>query len=179
MGCQYHMARYAYLFETTLLADGSAILPVTEETGTSPIVPKHIILTTTPIGEKAGLKAIVETIDNRNDFKTFMQNFTVARGSQRGPSRNVPYDDGSVCDVLKWNGLVTNRTYQNSSCQLCHRMSTHHIMVSRNHHSKHTIRTLNNILLQRLPPYTATVTLSTLITAKASAYHRSNHLQLV
>jgi hypothetical protein len=48
------------------------------------------------IGEKAGLKAIVETIDNRNDFKTFMQNFTVARGSQRGPSRNVPYDDGSV-----------------------------------------------------------------------------------
>lgn len=33
MGCQYHMARYAYLFETTLLADGSAILPVTEETG--------------------------------------------------------------------------------------------------------------------------------------------------
>lgn len=27
------MARYAYLFETTLLADGSAILPVTEENG--------------------------------------------------------------------------------------------------------------------------------------------------
>ncbi|KAI5454866.1 hypothetical protein NCC49_002145 [Naganishia albida] len=75
MGCQYHMARYAYLFETTLLADGSAILPVAEE---------------------AGLKAIAETIDNRNDFKTFMQNFTVARGSQRGPSRNVPYDDGSL-----------------------------------------------------------------------------------
>ena len=33
MGCQYHMARYAYLFETTLLADGSAILPVAEEHG--------------------------------------------------------------------------------------------------------------------------------------------------
>lgn len=33
MGCQYHMARYAYLFETTLLADGSAILPVAEESG--------------------------------------------------------------------------------------------------------------------------------------------------
>jgi hypothetical protein len=48
-------------------------------------------------GESIGLKAIAETIDNRNDFKTFMQNFTVARGSQRGPSRNVPYDDGSVC----------------------------------------------------------------------------------
>ncbi|GHJ88503.1 hypothetical protein NliqN6_4905 [Naganishia liquefaciens] len=79
MGCQYHMSRYAYLFETTLLADGSAVLPVTEENG-----------------DKAGLKAIVETIDNRNDFKTFMQNFTVARGSQRGPSRNVPYDDGSL-----------------------------------------------------------------------------------
>lgn len=47
-------------------------------------------------GDSIGLKAIAETIDNRNDFKTFMQNFTVARGSQRGPSRNVPYDDGSV-----------------------------------------------------------------------------------
>jgi hypothetical protein len=70
------------------------------------IGPKVNVLTTTPIGEKAGLKAIVETIDNRNDFKTFMQNFTVARGSQRGPSRNVPYDDGSVCDVFKWSGLL-------------------------------------------------------------------------
>jgi hypothetical protein len=35
MGCQYHMARYAYLFETTLLADGSAILPVAEEASKS------------------------------------------------------------------------------------------------------------------------------------------------
>lgn len=105
MGCQYHMARYAYLFETTLLADGSAILPVTEETGTFPVVPKDIVLTAISIGEKAGLKAIVETIDNRNDFKTFMQNFTVARGSQRGPSRNVPYDDGSVRNALTWSLL--------------------------------------------------------------------------
>ncbi|KAJ9124346.1 hypothetical protein QFC22_001146 [Naganishia vaughanmartiniae] len=99
MGCQYHMARYAYLFETTLLADGSAVLPVSDESGMSrtPLGAKeyadesHI-----DVGEKAGLKAIVETIDNRNDFKTFMQNFTIARGSQRGPSRNVPYDDGSL-----------------------------------------------------------------------------------
>lgn len=36
MGCQYHMARYAYLFETTLLADGSAVLPVSDESGMFP-----------------------------------------------------------------------------------------------------------------------------------------------
>ncbi|KAJ9106365.1 hypothetical protein QFC21_001511 [Naganishia friedmannii] len=99
MGCQYHMARYAYLFETTLLADGSAVLPVSDESGmyqNSLRAKQYADGMHIYIGEKAGLKAIVETIDNRNDFKTFMQNFTVARGSQKGPSRNVPYDDGSL-----------------------------------------------------------------------------------
>lgn len=62
-------------------------------------------------GDSIGLKAIAETIDNRNDFKTFMQNFTVARGSQRGPSRNVPYDDGSVCRRSK----LPNETHSDTS----------------------------------------------------------------
>ncbi len=48
-----------------------------------------------------GLKAIVESIDSRSDFKTFMQNFAVARGSVRGPRREGPYEDGFVssCDT--------------------------------------------------------------------------------
>ena len=51
-----------------------------------------------------GLKAIMESIDNRTDFKTFMQAYIYAHGgtNTRGPRRNGPQDEGfvSVLDVL-------------------------------------------------------------------------------
>jgi len=43
-----------------------------------------------------GLKAIFENIDNRNDFKTYMQNYAVARNIPKGPRREGLYDEGYV-----------------------------------------------------------------------------------
>lgn len=45
-----------------------------------------------------GLKATIETIDNRSDFKTYMQNYVYARGSvaPKGPRREGPPEDGFV-----------------------------------------------------------------------------------
>ena len=45
-----------------------------------------------------GLKAIMESIDNRSDFRTFMQNYAFAHGGNnaRGPKRNGPRDEGYV-----------------------------------------------------------------------------------
>lgn len=45
-----------------------------------------------------GLKATIEKIDNRGDFKTYMQNYAFARGSAppRGPRREGPSDEGFV-----------------------------------------------------------------------------------
>lgn len=44
-----------------------------------------------------GLKALVESIDNRADFKTYMQNYAYARGgAPRGPRREGPAEEGFV-----------------------------------------------------------------------------------
>ncbi len=45
-----------------------------------------------------GLKATMESIDNRSDFKVWMQSYIYAHGGQnaRGPRRNGPQDEGFV-----------------------------------------------------------------------------------
>jgi Rho GTPase-activating protein RGD1 len=45
-----------------------------------------------------GLKAVAESIDNRGDFKTFMQNYALAHNGPnwRGPRRDGPRDEGYV-----------------------------------------------------------------------------------
>lgn len=45
-----------------------------------------------------GLKATIESIDNRSDFKIYMQNYAYARGNvpTRGPRRDGPADEGFV-----------------------------------------------------------------------------------
>ena len=44
------------------------------------------------------MKSTIETIDNRGDFKTYMQNYAFARGNSapRGPRREGPSDEGYV-----------------------------------------------------------------------------------
>ncbi|KAJ7668337.1 Rho GTPase activation protein [Mycena rosella] len=64
LGTQYHLTRYAFLFESTVLNDGSTLVPPNEEGS--------------PLG--VGLKATLEMIDNRGDFKAYMQNYAYARG---------------------------------------------------------------------------------------------------
>ncbi|TEB29117.1 GTPase activating protein [Coprinellus micaceus] len=49
LGTQYHLTRYAFLFESIVLSDGSTLVPTTDDT--------------------VGLKATIETIDNRGDFQ--------------------------------------------------------------------------------------------------------------
>jgi hypothetical protein len=45
-----------------------------------------------------GLKATIESIDNRSDFKVYMQNYAYAHGSAppRGPRREGPVEEGFV-----------------------------------------------------------------------------------
>ncbi|TKY88907.1 hypothetical protein EX895_002148 [Sporisorium graminicola] len=77
-GTQYHLARYAFLFESTVLNDGMAISPVGPD-----------------VAPSSGLKGAVETIDNRADFKQYMSNYQVAHGRDyKGPRREGPYEEG-------------------------------------------------------------------------------------
>ncbi|GAA5878041.1 hypothetical protein JCM8547_005603 [Rhodosporidiobolus lusitaniae] len=77
LGTQYHLSRYAYLFESLLVTDGLTISPVSVEDG-------------------PGIKSVVDVIDVREDFKTFMQQFTLnwQMSGQRGPRREGPADEG-------------------------------------------------------------------------------------
>jgi hypothetical protein len=78
-GLQYHLSRYAFLFESTVLSDGMSITPIATVDGAT------------------GLKTAVETIDNRADFKQFLQNYQVIHGRDyRGPRREGPYEEGFV-----------------------------------------------------------------------------------
>ena len=47
-----------------------------------------------------GMKAIFEAIDNRTDFKSYMQNYAVARNTPRGPRREGPFEEGFVSQSL-------------------------------------------------------------------------------
>ncbi|OCF32411.1 GTPase activating protein [Kwoniella heveanensis CBS 569] len=76
LGTQYHLTRYAFLYESTLVSDGTTLNPMSAA------------------DEGPGLKTIYESIDNRSDFKSYMQNYAVARGTPRGPRREGPYEEG-------------------------------------------------------------------------------------
>ncbi|KAG8718042.1 hypothetical protein FRC08_006076 [Ceratobasidium sp. 394] len=75
LGTQYHLARYAFLYESTVLSDGATLSPMSIEDG-------------------PGIKLTVESIDNRTDFKVYMQNYAVAHGAPKGPRRDGPAEDG-------------------------------------------------------------------------------------
>ncbi|KZT66142.1 RhoGAP-domain-containing protein [Daedalea quercina L-15889] len=78
LGTQYHLSRYAFLCESIVLSDGTTLTPA-EENATLP-----------------GLKATLESIDSRSDFKTYMQNYAFAHGgaNNKGPRRNGPQEEG-------------------------------------------------------------------------------------
>lgn len=70
-----------------------------------------------------GLKATIESIDNRSDFKTYMQNYAYTRGSviSRGPRREGPADEGfvscgpiSICCALIVSQLPPIPSHQNA-----------------------------------------------------------------
>ncbi|POY73436.1 hypothetical protein BMF94_3774 [Rhodotorula taiwanensis] len=78
LGTQYHLSRYSYLLENTLVNEGLTIAPVAPEDG-------------------PGLRTVIESIDLREDFKTYMQQYSLnwqMSGQQRGPRRDGPEEDG-------------------------------------------------------------------------------------
>jgi hypothetical protein len=98
LGTQYHLSRYAYLFENVLVNDGLTVSPLGIEDGPSP--PSLVFFSScVPLTAKPhlgpGLKATLESIDNRDDFKSFMENFAIAwsQSGQRGPRRDVPEEE--------------------------------------------------------------------------------------
>ncbi|CAG8587370.1 974_t:CDS:2, partial [Acaulospora colombiana] len=79
-GMQYHLSRYAYLLESSLLSDAVTLVPKAAEDG-------------------PGLKSIMESIDNRTDFKAYVQNYRVVhQGMYRGPRREA-YNDRSASNL--------------------------------------------------------------------------------
>lgn len=79
LGIQYHLTRYAFMYESTVVGEGSILCPPTPDDGMS-------------------LKQVFESIDNRSDFKAYMQNYAVARNIPKGPRREGPYDENFVSD---------------------------------------------------------------------------------
>ena len=76
LGLQYHLQRYAFLLESTALNDGSAITPGGIEDG-------------------PGIKVVIQSIDNQQDFRVYMQNYAVSH-APRGPRREGPWEEGFV-----------------------------------------------------------------------------------
>lgn len=75
---QFHLSRYAYLLESSLLSDAVTLVPKEQSDG-------------------LGLKAIMEGIDNRADFKAYVQNYRVVhQGYSKGPKREGPAELGFV-----------------------------------------------------------------------------------
>ncbi|SGZ20426.1 BQ5605_C021g09275 [Microbotryum silenes-dioicae] len=79
LGVQYHLSRYAYIFESTLVTDGLTVSPINPDDG-------------------PGLRAMADLIDIREDFKQYMQQYSVSwqMSGQRGPKRDGSTEDGFV-----------------------------------------------------------------------------------
>ncbi|KZP01550.1 RhoGAP-domain-containing protein [Calocera viscosa TUFC12733] len=93
LGTQYHLSRYAHLYESTLLGDGSALAPV-------------------PNADSTGIKDIMENIDSRGDFKVYMQNYAIANSAPRGPRREGPPEEQYVRSFLLTPSLLADVCYQ-------------------------------------------------------------------
>nr|ASF90216.1 hypothetical protein SPAR03590 [Bartheletia paradoxa] len=94
LGIQYHLGRYAFNFESTILADGSTLCPLGVE-------------------DTPGLKQTVEAIDDRGDFKVFMQNYAVAHAGGKALKREGQYDEGFL-SVLPSSATIVPRNLSSS-----------------------------------------------------------------
>lgn len=92
LATQYHLTRYAFLFESIVLSDGSTLVPTTSD------------------GAGAGLKGTIETIDNRTDFRNYMQNYAFARGGNnvRVLRREGPRDEGFLPPIPQVNSYPSS-----------------------------------------------------------------------
>lgn len=99
LATQYHLSRYAFLYENLLLNDALTVSPPSAQNfGTNPAgddMPSNI---TNNGLHPPGLKHIVENIDNREDFRSYMQNYAVtfAASGQKTLRREGPPEEGFV-----------------------------------------------------------------------------------
>ncbi|KAG8990296.1 hypothetical protein FRB90_001831 [Tulasnella sp. 427] len=96
LGTQYHLSRYAFLFESIVLNDGSTISP------------------TGGIEDGPGLKPIMESIDNRQDFKVYMQNYAIATNRPTGPRREGPWEEGFAPTIPRYQQPDAHHRIPNS-----------------------------------------------------------------
>lgn len=84
-GVQFQLMRYAFLYESIALGDG---------------------LTVNPLGDKSatqGLRDAAAAINNKGDFKDFMQNFELVfknHEHKATPHRQNPYDEVTLQNIL-------------------------------------------------------------------------------
>ena len=111
LGTQYHLTRYAFLFESTLISDGTTLIPPKDDGTISALLHTVASLTLWALcsATNLGLKTAIEMIDNRGDFKVFMQNYAYAHGGTvpRGPRREGPADEGFVSLILGVSFILT------------------------------------------------------------------------
>ncbi|CAG8574261.1 9732_t:CDS:10, partial [Acaulospora colombiana] len=77
IGIQYHLARYAYLFENTMVNDALVISPVSPEDG--------------PV-----LRRLVEQINNEEDYSVYVQSHISKAKKVR--NSNIPYDQYNMSE---------------------------------------------------------------------------------
>lgn len=67
-----------------------------------------------------GLRASLETIDNRSDFKTYMQHYAFAHGGANytGPRRRGPESEGFVSPRPQELRASYSKPLGNASCRL-------------------------------------------------------------
>jgi hypothetical protein len=128
MGTQYHLTRFAFLYESTLVSDGTTLNPMGAPDD-GPLcrvsVERSLMMSLGP-----GLKTIFETIDNRTDFKSYMQNYAVARGTPRGPRREGPYEDGFVSFPKLQSDLIVKLMSAVTQASSAYRESNRHVGTS-------------------------------------------------
>ena len=107
LGTQYHLTRYAFLFESIVLSDGSTLAPTGIEDGMFQKESPQGIACLKTRNAGPGIKATIESIDNRSDFKVYMQNYAYAHGgAQRGPRRTGPEHEGFVSCAHTVEGII-------------------------------------------------------------------------
>ncbi|CAG8756298.1 15675_t:CDS:10, partial [Dentiscutata erythropus] len=77
IGLQYHLARYTYLFENTMVSDALVISPVNTEDGPS-------------------MRKIVEQINNEEDYYSYVQ--TCSAKARKTKHHDIPYDQYNMSE---------------------------------------------------------------------------------
>jgi Rho GTPase-activating protein RGD1 len=99
-GLQYHLGRYAFLFESLLHTDGTTLAPLEQDL--SQYIFHRLVRDCDDFAVAPGLRAVIEVIDNRGDFKLYMQNYAVAHASsgQKVLRREGPWQEGFVRSLI-------------------------------------------------------------------------------